>query len=281
MLWDWPSVGLPSPPKAPEPRAPSGVKGGDRPYGSETHRQVNITNSVPIQTTDLHFNNCSWLSLTFLPKCADGARKDEWGVDGGMNGPEDGLTAPAGRNDVEKQEQCHEWSRQVCRRFHAVIVIVMLQELSQHRLDGWTKIMTGRKQWWWSCLKTVKSSLNSCFRRAPVAVAENRLGGLVRSWVGGRAPPMGPRGPSPPAPGRRASRSLRKSNLWGSACIIWETWAQRLTWHFQGSWHFLFKTQDLSSANISLEENGFWQVKCTLRKKKKNRDAYLYFSLMA
>lgn len=54
-------------------------------------------------------------------------------------------------------------------------------------------------------------------RHAPVA--ENRLGGLVRSWVGGRAPPMGPRGPSPPAPGRRASSSLRKSNLWGSACI--------------------------------------------------------------
>lgn len=36
MLRNWPSVGLPSPPKAPEPRAPSGVKDGDRPYRSET-----------------------------------------------------------------------------------------------------------------------------------------------------------------------------------------------------------------------------------------------------
>lgn len=36
MLRNWPSVGLPSPPKAPEPRAPSGVKDGDRPYRSKT-----------------------------------------------------------------------------------------------------------------------------------------------------------------------------------------------------------------------------------------------------
>lgn len=46
ILWDWPSVGLPSPPKAPEPRAPSGVKGGDRPYGSKTYTQINIRNTV-------------------------------------------------------------------------------------------------------------------------------------------------------------------------------------------------------------------------------------------
>lgn len=59
------SVGLPSPPKAPEPRAPSGVKGGDRPYGS---------------------------------KCAVGVRKEEWGADGEMKGAEDGLTAPAAEN---------------------------------------------------------------------------------------------------------------------------------------------------------------------------------------
>lgn len=59
------SVGLPSPPKAPEPRAPSGVKGGDRPYGS---------------------------------KCAVGARKEECGVDGEMKGAEDGLTGPVAEN---------------------------------------------------------------------------------------------------------------------------------------------------------------------------------------
>lgn len=34
---DLPSVGLPSPPKAPEPRAPRGVNGGERPYGSKTN----------------------------------------------------------------------------------------------------------------------------------------------------------------------------------------------------------------------------------------------------
>lgn len=58
------SVGLPSPPKAPEPRAPRGVKGGERPYGS---------------------------------KCV-GVRKEEWGVGGEMKGAEDGLTAPVAEN---------------------------------------------------------------------------------------------------------------------------------------------------------------------------------------
>lgn len=56
-------VGLPRPPKAPEPRAPKEEKGGERTYGS---------------------------------RCAAGRK--EWGVDGDMNGVEDGLTPPAAAN---------------------------------------------------------------------------------------------------------------------------------------------------------------------------------------
>lgn len=38
-----------------------------------------------------------WLFKLLSPKCAVGARKEEWGVDGEMNGAEDGLTGPEGK----------------------------------------------------------------------------------------------------------------------------------------------------------------------------------------
>lgn len=48
---DSPSVGLPSPPKAPEPRAPRGANGGERPYGSATHAHINIRTEADTNLT--------------------------------------------------------------------------------------------------------------------------------------------------------------------------------------------------------------------------------------
>lgn len=37
------------------------------------------------------------LFMLLLPKCAVGARKEEWGADGEIKGAEDGLTGPTGK----------------------------------------------------------------------------------------------------------------------------------------------------------------------------------------
>lgn len=44
----------------------------------------------------------------FSPKCAAGARKEEWGADGEMKGPEDGLTAPEGSSGGRRTKKRSE-----------------------------------------------------------------------------------------------------------------------------------------------------------------------------
>ena len=78
----------------------------------------------------------------------------------------------------------------------------------------------------------------------PVAV--NRLAGLVRSCVGGRPPPRGPIG--------RGSKSLRKSNLWGSACISWK-WKSLIKCDVQtmSPWHIHSQRK---KSNLGLKWSG-------------------------
>lgn len=56
-----------------------------------------------------------FLRGNILPRCAAGVRKEEWGVDGGMNGVEDGLTPPEKTwVNSDKSLNTHKWTTIEC-----------------------------------------------------------------------------------------------------------------------------------------------------------------------
>ncbi len=65
---------------------------------------------------------------SLLPRCAAEVRKEEWGIDGGMNGVEDGLTPPEKTwVNSDKNLNTHKWTTIECWNLAKFVLYILLK----------------------------------------------------------------------------------------------------------------------------------------------------------